>query len=186
MIGLLCYSPRQVALWWNRKMVSHGVGLGGERGSNFWNSINTVPGKCSKTLSTRVDRPNRKSRRQRAKQLLYIHVVSTTETVSLSNSSLNTAVNMTSYWVDGRRLLRMYLFLLPSKSTWRSETHTNTKSPLTSRKILCFQQSVILKKKLGLVPPLCSDLTSAVQGQQVCDGHFKKRQMILHDRSFLF
>lgn len=117
---------------------------------------------------------------------LYVHVVSTTETVSLSNSSLNTAVNMTSYSVDGRRLLRMYLFLLPSKSTWRSETRTNTKSPLTSRKILSFQQSVILKKTLGLVPQLRSDLTSAAQGQQVCDGHFKKRQMILHDRSFLF
>lgn len=177
MIGPLCYSPRRVALWWNSKMVSHGAGLGGGRGSNFWNSINTVPGKCSKTLSTRVDQPN---------SCLYVHVVSTTDTVSLSNSSLNTAVNMTSYSVDGRRLLRMYRFLLPSKSTWRSETHTNTKSPMTSRKILSFQQSVVLKKTLGLVPQLCSDLTSAVQGQKVCDGHFKKRQMILHDRSFLF
>lgn len=38
-------------------------------------------------------------------QRFYLLVVSTTETASLSSSSVNTAVSRTSYWVEGWRLL---------------------------------------------------------------------------------
>lgn len=51
-----------------------------------------------------------------------VHVVSVTEMVSLSDSSLKTAVNRTSYSVDGFRPVRTYLLLLPLKTTYIRET----------------------------------------------------------------
>lgn len=51
-----------------------------------------------------------------------VHVVSMTEMVSLSDSSLKTAVNRTSYSVDGFRPVRTYLLLLPLKTTYIRET----------------------------------------------------------------
>lgn len=55
-------------------------------------------------------------------------MVSMTETVSLSDWSLKTAVNITSYSVEGLRLVRMYLLSLPLKTNYKTETH---KSHLT-------------------------------------------------------
>lgn len=51
-----------------------------------------------------------------------VHVVSMTEMVSLSDSSLKTAVNRTSYSVDGFRPVRTYLLLLPLKTTYIRNT----------------------------------------------------------------
>lgn len=51
-----------------------------------------------------------------------LHVVSMTEMVSLSDSSLKTAVNRTSYPVDGFKPVRTYLLLLPLKMTYSRET----------------------------------------------------------------
>lgn len=45
-----------------------------------------------------------------------------TEMVSLSDLSLKTAVNRTSYSVDGFRPVRTYLLLLPLKTTYAQET----------------------------------------------------------------
>ena len=53
----------------------------------------------------------------------HLHVVSITETVSLSDSSLNIAVSMTSYSVDGLRPVRMYLLSLPLRTTYTGGTH---------------------------------------------------------------
>lgn len=48
-------------------------------------------------------------------------MVSITETVSLSDLSLNMAVNITSYSVDGLRPIRKYLLSLPPKMTYGLE-----------------------------------------------------------------
>lgn len=91
-----------------------------------WGEGNSYENQSRRVMQTYVNLF--KKQRVKSEKCWHLHVVSMTETVSLSDSSSNMAVSRTSYLVEGLRPSTVYLFSLPLKITYdKKNRHSNIK-----------------------------------------------------------